>query len=135
MRKARFTTLAIAAILLALGAGGVAPAESSDDSSGLREVGETAESAATEANSSASPEAPRDGDQSVDWDSEADDEWGDAGWKDEDQTDEDSDPFEWESDKSFSDRCHGIVSCSFTLVGKVIALPFRILRGVLRFVF
>lgn len=25
-----------------------------------------------------------------------------------------------------SDRCHGVISCTFTVVGEVIALPFRI---------
>ena len=25
-----------------------------------------------------------------------------------------------------ADRCHGLVSCTFTVVGEVIALPFRI---------
>ncbi len=145
MRKARLTTLAVAAILLGIGAG-VTPAESGDDSSGLWGVGETEESAATEANPSDSSEVPRatSGRESGarhseaggrnDEDSDAD-EWGDDGREDEDWTDEDSEPVEWESDESFSDRCHGVVSCTFTLVGEVIALPFRILGGVFRFIF
>ena len=135
MRKARLTTLAVAAILLAIGAG-VAPAESGDDSSGLWEEGETEENAATEANPSASSETPRatSGRESDVRNSYAD-EWGDDGREDEDWTDEDSEPVERASDEGFSDRCHGVVSCTFTLVGEVIHLPFRILGGVLRFIF
>jgi len=125
MRKSRLTTLAVAAILLAVGVGAAA-AESGDDSSGFWEVGEHEERAATEANPSDSGEAPRatSGRESDARDSDAD-EW----------SDEDSEPVEWESDEGFFDRCHGVVSCTFTLVGEMIALPFRILGGVFRFIF
>ena len=125
MRKSRLTTLAVAAILLAVGVGAAA-AESGDDSSGFWEVGEHEECAATEANPSDSGEAPRatSGRESDARDSDTD-EWSDEDWE----------PVEWESDEGFFDRCHGVVSCTFTLVGEMIALPFRILGGVFRFIF
>ncbi len=48
---------------------------------------------------------------------------------------EDSATVEWERDEDFFDRCHGIVTCTFTIVGEVVALPFRILGGVFRFIY
>ncbi len=135
MRKSRLTTLAVAAILLAVGVGAAA-AESGDDSSGFWEVGEHEECAATEANPSDSGEAPRatSGRESDARDSDTD-EWSDEDSDADEWSDEDWEPVEWESDEGFFDRCHGVVSCTFTLVGEVIALPFRILGGVFRFIF
>ena len=150
MRRARLTTQAVAAIFLAtvLAIGvGVTPAGSGGDSSGGPwDVGETEESAVAEANPSDPSEAYRatsgrvigDQDSGTEGWNEAEsdaDEWGDDGWEDEDWTDEESEPVEGESDESFSDRCHGVVSCTFMIVGEVIALPFRILDGAFRIIF
>ena len=66
---------------------------------------------------------------------DSDDAWGDAEREDDEWADEDSEGDESDTEESFSDRCHGVVSCTFTLAGEAIALPFRILHGVFRFVF
>ena len=124
----------------------MATAESENDSSSFWELEETKESAGAEANPSDSFEAPcatserendaRDSDAKG-WNDEGShaDECGDAGREGEDWTNEDSQPVEWESDEDFFDRCHGVVTCTFTLAGEVVALPFRILGGVFRFIF
>ena len=147
MRITRLKTLAVAAILLALGAG-VAPAhsEEGDDSSGFWDVEESEKSATTEANpgdSSCVPCAngdresnPQDSVAVHRNDEDSDPEtWGDEDWDDDDWTGGDLEPIEWDSEEAFFDRCHGIVSCTFTVAGELISLPFRILGVVFQIIF
>lgn len=115
MRKARVAMLAVAAILLAIGVG-VAPAASGNGSSDPWEVGEGEINAVTETSPGDSFEA-RDA----------------SSGRESDVSGSEFD--ESEGVENFADRCHGIVSCMFTLTGEVITLPFRILGGVFRFIF
>lgn len=144
MRRAHFTTRAVAAILLAVGAG-VALAGGDDDPwSGSEvsktevsktEVSETEVSIATDAASSEASETSHSADGIAPGVQDSGDEWGDAERQGDEWADEDWEGDEPDTEESFSDRCHGVVSCSFTLAGEAIALPFHILHGVFRFVF
>ena len=125
MRKARAAMLAVAAILLAIGVG-VAPAASGNGSSDPWEVGEGEIKAVTETSPGDSFEA-----RAASSGRESDVPGSDVEcWRHEDSEFDESEGVE-----HFADRCHGIVSCMFTLTGEVITLPFRILGGVFRFIF
>ena len=146
--------LALAGCSALLGAGAVL-AEVRDDDSGFWEIEEPDDPAAAEGRA---PDPPDEESRPVPWDGPscdppppvpaaamapappepdgppAEEAWDDEEWDD----DAEWESVEWESsswESDWTDDCHGLVSCSFTLVGEVVALPFRVLGGVFRFVF